>query len=190
MTRPLSTQVRTALNSAIDHVLYSRGIHEGTIDEICAEAGVGKPALYRHFGSREQLLVDYLQRRREQRSILITAAMNAAGLHPEQRVMAVVNWVADWIESDDFVGCGFHRALLQRSNFDEQIAEVALLQKNWLQNTLSNELGSKDKHSIAIARHLFLLIEGSLAAAMYEPDRRSGSDLRRFAKELISHKTR
>lgn len=186
MTRPLSTDVRTALNTAIDHVLYERGLHEGTIDEICAEAGVGKPALYRHFGSREQLLVDYLQRRREQRSVLITAAMDAAGPHPKQRVMGAVNWIANWIESDDFVGCGFHRALLQRPSSDEQIAEVALLQKNWLQSILVNELGSKDKHSAAIARHLFLLIEGSMAAAMYEPDRRSGADLRRLARELIS----
>ncbi len=185
MTRPLSTEVRAALNSAIDHVLYERGLHEGTIDEICAEAGVGKPALYRHFGSREQLLVDYLQRRRDQRSLLITEAMDAAGIDPKRRVMAVVNWVADWIESDDFVGCGFHRALLQRPNSDEHIADIALFQKNWVLNTLVNELGSKDKHSQAIARHLFLLIEGSMAAAMYEPEKRSGADLRRLARELI-----
>ena len=45
MTRPLSTEVRSALNLAIDHVLYKRGLHEGTIDELCVEAGVGKPAL-------------------------------------------------------------------------------------------------------------------------------------------------
>ncbi|MEK6648069.1 MAG: TetR/AcrR family transcriptional regulator [Actinomycetota bacterium] len=186
MTRPLSTEVRSALNLAIDHVLYKRGLHEGTIDEICVEAGVGKPALYRHFGSREQLLVDYLQRRREQRSVLITEAMNAAGLDPKKRVMALVNWIADWIESDDFVGCGFHRALLQRPDGDEQISEIALLQKKWLQRTIAKELGSIIKNSATIARHLFLLIEGSMAAAMYEPNRRSGSDLRRLARTLIS----
>ena len=186
MTRPLSTEVRSALNLASDRVLYKRGLHAGTIDEICAEAGVGKPALYRHFGSREQLLVDYLQRRRKERSVLITEAMNAAGPDSKKRVMAVVNWIADWIESDDFVGCGFHRALLQRPDDDEEISEIALLQKKWLQSTIAKELGLTLKNSAAIARHLFLLIEGSMAAAMYEPNRRSGSDLRRLARTLIS----
>ena len=130
--------------------------------------------------------MDYLQRRREQRSVLITEAMNAAGLDPKKRVMALVNWIADWIESDDFVGCGFHRALLQRPDGYEQISEIALLQKKWLQRTIAKELGSIIKNSATIARHLFLLIEGSMAAAMYEPNRRSGSDLRRLARTLIS----
>jgi len=184
MTRPLSTDVHDALTRAIDHVLYSRGLHEGTIDEICAEAGVGKPALYRHFGSRDALLTDYLERRREDRRARIEAAIAAAGPRPQQRAIALVDWIADWIESDDFVGCGFHRALIQRPLSDEHLLDIAVLQKRWLQDTIAADL-PKTAAGRAAARHLFLLIEGAMAAAMYESGKQSGADLRKIGRQLI-----
>ena len=184
MTRPLSTDVHDALTRAIDHVLYSRGLHEGTIDEICAEAGVGKPALYRHFGSRDALLTDYLERRREDRRARIEAAIAAAGPRPQQRAIALVDWIADWIESDDFVGCGFHRALIQRPLSDQHLLDIAVLQKRWLQDTIAADL-PKTAAGRAAARHLFLLIEGAMAAAMYESGKQSGADLRKIGRQLI-----
>ena len=60
----------------------------------------------------------------------------------------------------------------------------ALLQKRWLQDTLAAELPDTAAGR-AVARHLFLLIEGALAAAMYEPGAPSAADLRRFSRELI-----
>jgi len=184
MTRPLSAGVHDALTGAIDRVLYSRGLHEGTIDEICTEAGVGKPALYRHFGSREALLVDYLQRRRDDRRTRIEAAVAAAGPSRPKRLLAVVDWIADWIESEEFVGCGFHRALIQRPPTDDHLLDIALLQKRWLQDTLAAELPQTAAGRTA-ARHLFLLIEGAMAAAMYEPGAPSAADLRRLGRALI-----
>jgi len=183
MTRPLSTDVHDALTQAIDHVLYSRGLHEGTVDEICAEAGVGKPALYRHFGSRDALVVDYLQRRRDDRRRRVEAAIEAAGANPGERLIALVDWIAEWIESPEFVGCGFHRALIQRPLSDQRLGDIALLQKRWLQETIAAEL-SGSANGDAVARHLFLLIEGAMAAAMYEPGTPSGADLRRLGREL------
>jgi hypothetical protein len=94
------------------------------------------------------------------------------------------SWTADRIESDDFVGCGFHRALLQRPLSDDNLHEIVLLQKTWLHDTIAAELPRNTQGKNA-ARHLFLLIEGSMAAAMYEPNRQSGRDLRTLARDLL-----
>jgi AcrR family transcriptional regulator len=184
MARTLSPDVRAALNDAVDKVVYAEGAHLGCVDSICEQAGVGKPAFYRHFGSRDDMLIDYLQRRREQRCALIEQAVAQAGTSRDRRVLAIVNWIADWIESDEFVGCGFHRAMLQRPLGLDELREVTLLQKTWLQNILTRELGLSSSN-ITIARHLFLLTEGAMATAMYEPDRRSSNDLRLLARQLL-----
>jgi AcrR family transcriptional regulator len=184
MTRTLSLDVRAALNDAVDKVVYAEGAHIGCVDSICEQAGVGKPAFYRHFGSRDGMLIDYLRRRREQQCALIEQAIAQAGPSRDRRVLAIVNWIADWIESEEFVGCGFHRAMLQRPLGLDELREVTLLQKTWLQNLLTRELGLSSTN-IAIARHLFLLTEGAMATAMYEPDRRSGDDLRLLAKQIL-----
>jgi hypothetical protein len=99
--------------------------------------------------------------------------------------VAVVDWIADWIESDEFVGCGFHRALIQRPLSDQHLLDVALLQKQWLQDTIAAEL-PRTAGGKAAARHIFLLIEGAMAAAMYEPGAPSAADLRRLGRELIA----
>lgn len=188
MARTLSASVRAALNDAADEVVYSQGAHVGCVDAICARAGVGKPAFYRHFGSRDAMLTDYLERRRERRCLLIERAVASAGRSRRARVLAVVEWIAAWIESEDFVGCGFHRAMLQRPLGLDELRDITLLQKSWLQDLLGTELdtglsgGADDR---ALARHLFLLIEGAMAAAMYEPERRSGDDLRVLARQLL-----
>jgi AcrR family transcriptional regulator len=183
MARPLSPEVHAALDAAVDEVVYRQGVHVGAVDEICAAAGVSKPAFYRHYGSRDEMLVDYLRRRRTRRCAAIEQAVQAAGAEPDARALAVVGWVADWIESEDFVGCGFHRAMLQRPLGLDELQELTLLQKQWLLGLLERELGAGRE---AQARHLFLLVEGAMAAAMYEPDRTSAHDLRVLARAVLT----
>jgi AcrR family transcriptional regulator len=184
MARTLSPAVRSALDRATDDVVYERGLHEGSIDEICRRAEVGKPAVYRHHGSREALVVDYLERRRLRRNASLLEAMDAA---PTQdgpaRVRALVDWFARWIESPEFRGCGFQRALQQRPDGFDQIVEITRVQKAWLLGLLTAEAGRP------VARHLFLLIEGAMVAGAYERPDDVASDLRTLAAHLLESRT-
>ncbi|MGL5818018.1 MAG: TetR/AcrR family transcriptional regulator [Phycicoccus sp.] len=188
MSRTLSPDVRRSLDDAADEIVYRDGVHAGSVDAICQAAGVGKPAFYRHYGSREAMLVDYLKRRRIRRSAAILDAVEASGRSPRRRVLAVVDWIADWIGSDDFVGCGFHRALVQRPPDLDELHGITRLQKAWLLDLLVRELTPLTSQR-AVARHLFLLIEGAMAAAAYESRESAGisagRDLRRLARAVL-----
>ena len=94
MARTLSTEVRAALDAAVDEIVYAHGAHAGCVDDICAAAGVGKPAFYRHYGSRDEMLVDYLRRRRTQRCAAIVAAGIAAARYDQPRSVRIAGRIA------------------------------------------------------------------------------------------------
>jgi AcrR family transcriptional regulator len=185
MSRTLSAEAHDKLTAAIDDVLYVQGLHEGTLDEICRRAEVSKPALYRHFGDRDQMLVDYLSRRRVRRMAAMQAAVDAAGTAPRRRVLALVDWVAQWITSAEFRGCGFHRALQQRPARADELLTITAAQKEWMEELLRRELGALVAKPGPLAAHLFLLIEGSMAAAAYRDPDGVARELRRTAKAVL-----
>ncbi|UXI81004.1 TetR/AcrR family transcriptional regulator, partial [Streptomyces vinaceusdrappus] len=50
---------------AAERLFYEHGIHAVGVDLIAAEAGVTKKTLYDRFGSKEQIVVEYLAGRDE-----------------------------------------------------------------------------------------------------------------------------
>lgn len=167
MARTLDPRIRVALDDAVDALAYSDGWHQVSLDDICARAGVGKPAVYRHVGSRDELLLDYLDRRRVRRMEAIRSAMDAAGDDPRDRLEALLFFYVAWIGDPVFAGCGFHRALQQRSPRQAEVRARTAAYKAELHGMLAAEVAALGQ-TPAVADTLFLLIEGALAAGAYE----------------------
>ena len=58
-TRPLSA-AKARLLEVADELFYSEGIHTVGIDRIIATAGVTKATFYKHYGSKDNLILDYI----------------------------------------------------------------------------------------------------------------------------------
>ena len=72
------------------------------IDRVLAEANAAKASLYQHFGSKDQLVASYLERR------TVDAHANRRvprDTPPSQRALRFFDWVVEWAESKDFRGC-------------------------------------------------------------------------------------
>src|SRR6266536_1631458 len=66
---------RDRLLDAASELFYERGVHTAGIDTIIERAGVAKATLYSAFGSKEELIRAYLQRRHERRQERITRGL-------------------------------------------------------------------------------------------------------------------
>src|ERR1700730_2995069 len=95
--------------------LFSRqGMRSVGIDSIVESSGVARMTLYRHFASKDALVLAFLERREErwikdwlQREVELRA------VHPRERLLAVFDLVADSFERTDFEGCSFINVLLE-----------------------------------------------------------------------------
>jgi AcrR family transcriptional regulator len=82
--------VRDRLLDAADRLFYREGVGAVGIDRILGEAGAAKASLYQHFGSKDQLVASYLERRTVEARAHIEAYL--AGTPPSQRSNFSTGW--------------------------------------------------------------------------------------------------
>ncbi|MEP7041990.1 MAG: TetR/AcrR family transcriptional regulator [Dokdonella sp.] len=100
---------RDRLLDAADELFYSEGIQTVGIDRVIERAGVAKASLYDVFGSKEELVRCYLQRRHELRQIRMRERI-ALHEHPREKILSLFDAFAEYAANPKFSGCAFARA--------------------------------------------------------------------------------
>jgi AcrR family transcriptional regulator len=96
--------------------LFSRrGIRAVGTDQVIERAGVAKATLYRHFATKNDLVLAVLERREELWTYgLIDAQSRERGNTPEEQLLAIFDVLDDWFQSrDGYEGCSFINVLLE-----------------------------------------------------------------------------
>src|SRR3954469_6267158 len=95
---------------AID-LFYRNGFGAVGIDQIIATAGVTKTTFYKHFESKDDLMVAAVQRRHEWESQAWGRAVRKiAGDDPVRQLLAMFDVMDLWFNAEDFLGCMFINA--------------------------------------------------------------------------------
>jgi AcrR family transcriptional regulator len=92
-----------------------RGIRAVGTDEVIAQSGVAKATLYRHFPSKNDLVLAVLQRREELWTLgLVEQQSRLRGDTPEEQLLAIFDVFHDWFQKhEDYDGCSFISVLLE-----------------------------------------------------------------------------
>jgi AcrR family transcriptional regulator len=120
----ISTRTSTSTNGirdarerilATSYELFARrGIRDVSVDEIIAASGVAKATLYRHFVSKDHLVLAFLDRRERVWTLgLLDAGVRARAEDPEARLLAIFDVLDEWFQRGDFEACSFVNALLE-----------------------------------------------------------------------------
>lgn len=144
-------------------LFYGRGIRNVGIDEIIARAGVAKASLYKHFDSKDALIVEFLRRRDAAWREWFEAAVEARATKPKDRLLAVFDLLEEWFAQDDFRGCEFVNAAVERADAKHP-AHAASVEHKRLVRAYLHDLAkaARLKNPAATADHLALLVEGAI----------------------------
>jgi AcrR family transcriptional regulator len=167
--------------------LFSRhGIRAVGVDRIVAESGVAKMSLYRHFPSKDALVLTFLQEReRRWTDGWLRAEAEARGGTPAERMLAIFDVFGEWFAEDDFEGCTFINVLLE---FDDRASPLRQATVGHLGNIrtflrgLAAEAGAADPEALAHQWHI--LMKGSIVAAG-EGDRLAATRARQIGELLL-----
>jgi AcrR family transcriptional regulator len=176
---------RDRLLAAADELFYEEGIHTVGIDRVLAHAGVAKASLYSTFGSKEELVLAYLQGRAEERFQRVTSAL-ARHDNPRDKILAVYDQLADRAADPKFRGCAFVNASVEGPPGDSKVRRVCRGSREWLRGVfadLARELGAPEPGDLA--RQLMLLYEGAMLGASMERGPAPARDARRLAESLL-----
>jgi AcrR family transcriptional regulator len=108
----VSTARERVLKTA-SRLFHREGIRAVGVDRISAEADVGKMTLYRHFATKDELVVAVLEGRDGPARAALAAAMEHAGDDPRARLLAPFAMLEPWFASRGFRGCPFMNASLE-----------------------------------------------------------------------------
>lgn len=99
---------RERILDASYELFSKRGIRGVGVNEVIERAGVATATLYRHFPSKNELVLAFL-RLREQRwtKDFVEAGAISRGSDPEQRLLAIFDVFDEWFHHDDFEACSF-----------------------------------------------------------------------------------
>jgi AcrR family transcriptional regulator len=154
------------LSTAYD--LFARnGIRAVGVDRIVAESGVAKTTLYRHFASKDDLVVAALALREELWSRgWLQDKVEQRGGPATARLLAIFDVFGEWFRTHDYEGCLFTRALLEAGDrtTPPAAASIAALTRirGWLAG-LATEAGVRDPAQFAGQWQLLML--GSMVKA-------------------------
>jgi AcrR family transcriptional regulator len=173
-TSPAQPRVRDAPADRRERILHTaydlfqrHGLQAIGVDRIVAEAGVAKMTLYRHFRSKDELVLAVLDRREElwARSWL-EREIERRGSSAEARLLATFDVFDEWFRRDDYEGCTFVNSLLEVHDRTSPIGSASVLKlaavRAFLQR-LADEAGVDDPE--ALARQWQLLMMGAMVAA-------------------------
>jgi len=110
-------------------LFYHEGYHATGIDRILAKAGVAKMTLYKHFRSKEELILAVLEKRSAQFQESFLQFLHAKKRTPERELLAVFDWLIAWVERKDFRGCLFQKALAEYQERPDPIHQAAVARK-------------------------------------------------------------
>src|SRR2546429_7308408 len=106
---PGRSQARERLLSTASGLFYREGIRAVGVERILAEAPATRATFYRHFPSKEDLVVAYLRGVDNDIRTAIEAAVEAAP-SPADALRAIGAAVADDLARPEFRGCAFLKA--------------------------------------------------------------------------------
>lgn len=157
---------REQIMDASYELFSQRGIRAVGVNEVIERAGVAIATLYRHFPSKDELVLAFLQLR-EQRwtKDLVEAGAISRGANPEQRLLAIFDVFDEWFHREDFEACSFINVLLELGP-EHPAGDASVWHLEQIRSfvrRLAEEAGLRDTESLAHSFHI--LMKGSIIAA-------------------------
>ncbi|GIE36169.1 TetR family transcriptional regulator [Actinoplanes italicus] len=159
-----SSEARSRLLSTATGIFYNEGLHAIGVDRIIADAKVTRATFYRHFPSKEDLIVAYLGEIHEMERGALHAVI-AANPKPADALLAVAGAIGRNIQSPGFRGCAFLNAAAEYPNAGHPAHRQLIAHRQWFLDTLTNLFTQVAPDSAdAAARHFVMLRDGAMAA--------------------------
>ena len=166
--------------------LFSRrGIQAVGVDELIEKAGVAKATLYRHFPSKDDLVLEFLESREERWTHeLVEAGAKSRGSTPEEQLLAIFDVFDEWFRREDFEACSFINVLLEMGP-EHPLGKASMRHLENIRSMVSGlaeEAGLRDPDSFARSWHI--LMKGSIVSAA-EGDLEAAHRAQSMARQLI-----
>jgi AcrR family transcriptional regulator len=114
-----------------DRLFYGEGIRNVGIDRLISESSVTKATFYKHYGSKDRLILLYIEGRHSAEVARLDALVTGAET-PQLALRAIMDAVSRDIATPGFRGDAFLNAAAEFSEESHPVRSVVLRHREWL----------------------------------------------------------
>lgn len=148
-----------------DRLFYHEGIRTVGIDRLIAESSVTKATFYKHFGAKDNLVLDYIGRRRieAQEALQRLRESNDSALGT---LRGIADEIVSTTQSPGFRGCPFVNATAEFADQTHPVRLAVTAHRDWFTGTL-DELFRGAGHPMAgdAADEFYLARDGAMVGS-------------------------
>jgi AcrR family transcriptional regulator len=162
------------------------GIHATGISQILEEAGVARRSLYKHYGSKENLLKAVLDTEANMWFHWFDLDLPGLKCSSKDRILALFGLLETWFKKEDFFGCVFINAVAEREKDSAWVKDVAGAYRDQIierLRALVAESGVSDPD--IVTQKLGLIIEGAIITAMVTQNSQAAHIARLAAEDVL-----
>jgi AcrR family transcriptional regulator len=154
------TDPRERILQAADRLFYTDGVRATGTEKIMSLSEVAKATFYRHFPSKDDLVIAYLEYRDRSFFEYLESPAPAGDIHEAlDRIERVVN-------SAEIIGCPFLRIASEYPDFDHPFHRIAIEHENRFFDYLVDLLKPLAIDDKAAAAAILSVIDGALSTRM------------------------
>src|SRR3954462_13163865 len=162
-----TSEARQRILETADRLFYQDGIRAVGIDRIIAEAEVAKMSLYKHFPSKDDLILAALKHREEGVLEFFRSAMERHGKKAKTPLRAFFAALKEFFESPGFRGCPFQNAAIELAEPNHPGTEFVRGHKQrfsqFLRGLVEESVG---KAAAKVAPAVSILVEGAIMTSV------------------------
>jgi len=146
-------------------LFYADGIRATGIDRIIAESGVAKLTFYRHFASKDELVMAFLNHRHERWMAWFVDALGRHGASSGGGLMPLLQTMQEWFEDPVFRGCAFINVVAEMGDSQPGMMRIAQSHKDDMLRVIEGLLPAGDS---SLANAAALAVDGAIVRAQME----------------------
>jgi AcrR family transcriptional regulator len=172
------------LNTAL-RLFYENGVNRVGVDRVIEESGVSRATFYRHFPSKDDLVVACIRTADAARRASVAEIVAAEALPADQlRALAVA--IGREITTPGFRGCLFINAAAEYPDGDSGVRKAVDEHRKWFKKTVQSMLaGAGHPESERAARHFVMLRDGAMVGGHLAGPRQVRETLKRGVEGLL-----
>jgi AcrR family transcriptional regulator len=177
---------RERILRAAQDLFYRQGVRATGVDRIIAEAGVTKVTFYRHFPSKDDLILAFLHQRHEEWIRWFTTRLAASqesqsvAKRKTQPLIPLLQVAREWFGASNFRGCAFANTVSEVGQSIPTITEIAQHHKKEVHDAISSLLPLGAANS-DIAWAATLAFDGAIVNAQF------GESSKEIALRVLQH---
>ena len=186
-----STPADGATASARDRVLltahdlfYRDGIRATGIDRVIADAGVTKVTFYRHFPSKNDLVLAFLGHRHAHWMAWFDAALARHGAGRRHRLAGLPLALAEWFADPGFRGCAFLNSVGELGPSLPEVRDIARDHKRDMTAAIASLMPDSPQRA-RDAEALALAVDGAILHAQFDSADAALEPLKRCVQWVI-----